>query len=750
MNRVPSIVFLISTLLAASIQPLRAQFFLPPGGLPVYSPVTITKEYSFLQTGANSVTDHRPTLTIRVDHTAPITTDTTVQVVSGDRTFNLQRSDRAAEPSVLFPAGAIIVSHRYEQEYPDNPALSGALSSSILFIKITTHGVTTTSQFVFPSDAPITSFRLLNFDALQTWDGSDTDIAWVPIPGLNSVTAPSLSIQRGSEDRIFSAQVPVKTTMVPTGGINGSPIIVTTVYDVPSSIRLSVPSSAPGEIHYGTLSRTAQVSDNAVLVQKISLRFPIKRPAPAPVIAAQPASLTAVAGTTATLSPTITASGATYVWQKDGTTLTGATNSTFTLTSVKAADAGAYTVTATNSGGSATSTPATLTVVAPTIAPTISAAPANLTVLAGAKSTLTVTPSGTAPFTYQWFRDGTALPGATTATLTLDATLPTDAAAYSVRITNSAGSVTSPAATLAVTPVSRISNLSVLTSLSSPTDNFTLGYVIGGANTTGPKPLLLRAAGPALAALGVAGTLDDPKLELFAGSTKTTENDNWGTTASVASNLSTAFTSVGAFPFASPTSKDAATTTHLTTRDNSVKISAAPTSTSTPTLPAGAAAVPGLVLAEIYDATPADTFTTATPRLLNVSVLKSLGTGLTVGFTIAGATAKTVLIRAIGPTLGDFGVPGTVADPQLSLFSATSSATALATNDNWSVPVPVASAPNATALTAAFTSVGAFALPATSKDAALLTTLPPGGYSVQVTGVNNTTGAALVEVYEVP
>jgi hypothetical protein len=53
-------------------------------------------------------------------------------------------------------------------------------------------------------------------------------------------------------------------------------------------------------------------------------------------------------------------------------------------------------------------------------------------------------------------------------------------------------------------------------------------------------------------------------------------------------------------------------------------------------------------------------------------------------------------------------------------------------------------------LTAAFASVGAFALPATSKDAALLMTLPPGQYSAQVSGVNNTTGTALVEVYEVP
>ena len=150
-------------------------------------------------------------------------------------------------------------------------------------------------------------------------------------------------------------------------------------------------------------------------------------------------------------------------------------------------------------------------------------------------------------------------------------------------------------------------------------------------------------------------------------------------------------------------------------------------------------------MAEVYDATPTDTLTTATPRLLNVSVLKSLGTGLTVGFTIAGSTPKTVLIRAIGPTLGapPFNVPGTVADPQLTLFN--SSSAKLAETDNWSA-LPA----QATALTAAFSSVGAFPLRPASRNAALLTTLPPGGYSFQVSGVSNTTGVALVEVYNVP
>jgi len=65
----------------------------------------------------------------------------------------------------------------------------------------------------------------------------------------------------------------------------------------------------------------------------------------------------------------------------------------------------------------------------------------------------------------------------------------------------------------------------------------------------------------------------------------------------------------------------------------------------------------------------------------------------------------------------------------------------IGTNDNWG---------GTTALTTAFNAVGAFALPATSRDAALLAALPPGSYTVQVSGVGATSGVALIEVYEVP
>ena len=184
---------------------------------------------------------------------------------------------------------------------------------------------------------------------------------------------------------------------------------------------------------------------------------------------------------------------------------------------------------------------------------------------------------------------------------------------------------------------------------------------------------------------------------------------------------------VGAFAYTGPGSKDAAASVSITARDNSVAVSSANNGT-------------GLVIAELYDATPNGAFTATTPRLVNVSVLKHLGTGMTAGFVVGGATSRNVLVRVVGPTLGaaPFGVPGVVADPQLALFSGQ---TRIAENDNWG---------GGGTLSGAFSQVGAFPLPAGSRDAALLVNLQPGSYTVQVSGVANATGVALIEVYEVP
>ena len=99
-----------------------------------------------------------------------------------------------------------------------------------------------------------------------------------------------------------------------------------------------------------------------------------------------------------------------------------------------------------------------------------------------------------------------------------------------------------------------------------------------------------------------------------------------------------------------------------------------------------------------------------------------------------------MLIRAVGPTLSAFGLSGVLADPVVNLYSGQ---TVLATNDDWS-------SSDATVVGAAAKSVGAFELPSGSKDAAFLITLPPGGYTIEVTGKNDTEGVALLEIYEVP
>jgi hypothetical protein len=146
----------------------------------------------------------------------------------------------------------------------------------------------------------------------------------------------------------------------------------------------------------------------------------------------------------------------------------------------------------------------------------------------------------------------------------------------------------------------------------------------------------------------------------------------------------------------------------------------------------------GAVLAELYALPVPAGLTTSTPGLLNVSVIKSLGSGLTIGFVITGAAPRAVLIRAVGPTLGTapFNLNGAAADPQLALHAGT---VRTSENNDWG---------GTSALSSAFAQVGAFALPAGSKDAALVATLAPGNYSVQVSGVGGTTGIVLVEVYE--
>ncbi len=294
------------------------------------------------------------------------------------------------------------------------------------------------------------------------------------------------------------------------------------------------------------------------------------------------------------------------------------------------------------------------------------------------------------------------------------------AVTVSAQLVGNSGGTPGGATDRPVGSFSRLTNLSVLAPILGPGDFFTVGYVVGGSGTSGSKNVVLRAAGPSLSPLGVSGVLADPKLEHFAGSTKTGENDNWGGSAAVSSAMS----SVGAFAFSGPTSRDAAASVVLPAGDQSMRIS-------------GVGGGTGLVLAEVYDATPDAAYTANAPRLINLSLLKDSAGGITAGFVVVGGGEKRVLARAVGPALSAFGVVGAAADPRLKLYVGEKE---IGANDNWG---------GRSELVTAFAQAGAFDLAPNSRDAALVVSLPAGNYTVRVE-TSDSTGTVLVEVYELP
>jgi hypothetical protein len=438
--------------------------------------------------------------------------------------------------------------------------------------------------------------------------------------------------------------------------------------------------------------------------------------ATAPSITTQPVSQTVNVGANVTFIAAASGSPApTFQWRKNTANIANATSSSLTLSNVATTDAATYTVVATNSAGSATSNGALLTVNAVGLPPpTITAQPLSVTVNSGGTAALVVTVPTAAVASYQWSKGGVAVAGATSDTLILTATAQT-AGSYTVVATNSGGSVTSSAATLAVTSgqVSRISNLSVRTNLASG-QLLTVGFV-----TSASKNLLLRAIGPSLfAVFGLTGFYADPKIAVINNAGVTiAQDDDWN------SNLSSVFAGVGAFAL-TPNSKDAALDLAIT-GPNTAQINGTGS---------------GVVLVEVYDTDPA----TASARLTNVSARNLVGTGANIlisGFVIDGTAARTVLIRGIGPALNDvFGVTGQLTDPLLEIHQTVNNQdTVIASNDNWNA-----------SLTPIFDQVGAYHFNVGSKDAAMLITLPPGVYTAQVSGVNSLTGDGVVEVYEVP
>jgi hypothetical protein len=371
--------------------------------------------------------------------------------------------------------------------------------------------------------------------------------------------------------------------------------------------------------------------------------------------------------------------------------------------------------------------------------PQISSQPASVTISAGQNATFGATATGTGPLTYQWqelavgstswaaVSDGGGLSGTLTPTLTVSgAGAAMSGDEFRVVVTNAMGSTTSAPATLYVNSASstvRLVNISARAQVGTGSNILIPGFAISGSGT---ETLLIRADGPTLAtAFGVSGALAAPSLGVYdATGNRVAANTGWGT-ATNPSQIASVAASVGAF--ALPTgSADCALVTSLPAGAYTVQVSGLNNTT-------------GVALAEIYEVSSSGT------RLVNISTRTQVGTGgniIIVGFVVSGSGTEQLLVRGDGPGLAQFGVPGVLAQPSLSVFN--SAGGSVAANTGWGTNT------NSSQIAGVAASVGAFALTPGSADSAEIVNLQAGAYTMQVSGVNNTTGVALAEAYEVP
>jgi outer membrane protein assembly factor BamB/subtilisin family serine protease len=360
-------------------------------------------------------------------------------------------------------------------------------------------------------------------------------------------------------------------------------------------------------------------------------------------------------------------------------------------------------------------------------APSILTQPTPESAETGSSFTLSVTATGSGTLTYQWDLNGSAIPGAVSPTYSVPTASVSDSGSYTVTVTGAAGAVTSAPASVTVFATGlapgKIVNLSARANVGTGGNILIAGFVIQG---TGSKNVVLRGIGPTLGLppFSVPGVLATPQLTLISSAINQTLDfdDSWGGSAALAA----AFAQVGAFSIPAP-SADSALEIALPAGSYTSQIS-------------GVNATSGVALAEIYDADAGSTAST----LVNISARANVGAGaniLIAGFVIQGSEPVTLLLRGVGPALGNapFSVPGALAQPQIDLFNSAN--VDIQSNAGWN---------NNPALTAAFSVTGAFALPSGSADAAMLATLAPGSYTLQLSGRNGTSGIGLVEVYLVP
>jgi Tol biopolymer transport system component len=242
-----------------------------------------------------------------------------------------------------------------------------------------------------------------------------------------------------------------------------------------------------------------------------------------------------------------------------------------------------------------------------------------------------------------------------------------------------------------------------------------------------PKRVLIRAAGPSLTQFGVPNALTNPRLELHDSTSSIGMNDDWQTTqigGVITSDQVAEIQNSGLAP-----------------RDpfESALIATVAPGSYTATVQ-GVNGGTGAGIVEVYDLGAISGSSGSLLANISTRGFVQSGDNAMIGGFIVVTQATRVIIRAIGPSLTQFGVPDALANPQLELHDATS---LLGRNDDWQT----------TQIFGIITSDQGAAIqdsqlaPTNPAESAIIATLQPGSYTAIVRGVNNTAGNALVEVY---
>jgi hypothetical protein len=268
-----------------------------------------------------------------------------------------------------------------------------------------------------------------------------------------------------------------------------------------------------------------------------------------------------------------------------------------------------------------------------------------------------------------------------------------------------------------VAPAPQLANVSTRLAVGTGDSVLIGGFIITGTQAT---KIVIRAIGPSLTQAGVSGALLDPTLELYDnGGTLIARNDDWDYTQVGGIIEYTNYYDIRNSGFAPSNEKESAILAILSPGAYTAVVRGKNNAT-------------GIALVETYDLDWG-----VDSKLANISTRGFVQTGDSViigGTIIRGSAPASVVIRAIGPSLTNAGVPNALQDPTLELHD--SNGALISFNDNWRDSQQAAD----------ITAKGL--APTSDLESAIFATLPPGAYTAIVRGKGNMTGVALVEAYE--